>query len=486
MKKLLPLIILLITLGNGSISFAQKQAPKTIDKNEITLQSVKMLKKTKASLQVFFSAETDNDEKNAWSSIVPNLLEGAVFENDINPKDAFSNDSKELPIMEYLEVIKTRFPKGLNYNIDFHKAKVIFKKNQEIYVYAKKFMQGNWYFDGNSKPLLNDYNWCRIVLKQEMQNSKKQAVKLKIAYMDNDIKEINSATNIPDFSTNLSQTTLEDVAEKIASDISKAVPKSETEEIIIDKMSFEGKNVINKFSELFTGELKTMLKLAHPSLKITLPVRSFNRVLQLKSNYTRQGDYLLISSTLINSSGKEIITTSNKILLTNAEDLLKDIIPSQNQLIQSDILTNNITNTPAESDNESALQFEIKTNKGIRPQSFLEGELLSIYVVANKPCKVRVIYKDAQNNLFFMNDNDFSISAKEINVPIKLPQDFKCSAPFGVEALIGFATTGTFRALKTEKKDGVTYLLEDLENLKNKSAGEQTIERVIPITTYAK
>ena len=383
-------------------------------------------------------------------------------------------------------MIQTRFPKGLNYNIDLHKTKILLKNNQDVFLYARKFMQGDWYFDGISKPLLNDYTWCRIVLRRDLTTLKNQEAKFKIAYIDNDIREINNANNVPDFSSSLIHFTLEDLAEKIASEISKSLPKDETEEIIIDKISFQGKNVVNKFSEMITGEIKTMLKLAHPSLKVTLPVRSFNKVLQLKGTYTRQGEHLIFSTTLINSAGNEIITTSNKVLLNNAEDWLKDIIPNQDVISESDKLNDKVINTPVNNDANSSLQFEVRTNKGAWPQSFKEGELLSIYVIANKPCKVRVVYKDAKNDLFFMNNSDFLITQNNLNIPIKLPEEFKCSAPFGVEALIGFATTGNFEELKTKKQDGITYLLDSIENLKNKSESVQTVERLIQITTYSK
>lgn len=478
---------LLLIFGSQYVSFGQKKkVVQTLDKNEIAQQSIKMLKKTKASLQVYFNAATDNDEKNAWSTIASNLLEGAIFENDINPKGTSLNDSKELPIKEYMDVIQTRFPNGLNYNVDLHKTKILVKNNQEVFLYARKFMQGDWYFDGVSKPLLNDYNWCRIVLKRDLITLKNQDSKLKIAYVDNDIREFNNASNVPDFSSSITHFTLEDLAEKVASEISKSLPKEETEEIIIDKISYEGKNVINKFSEMITGEIKTMLKLAHPNLKVTLPVRSFNKVLHLKGTYSRQGEFLVFSTSLLNSSGKEIITTSSKVLLNNAEDWLKDIVPTQDFITESDKLNNSVVNTPVNNDANSLFQFEVRTNKGAWAQSFKEEEVLSIYVIANKPCKVRVVYKDAKNNLFYMNNSDFQITENYLNTPVKLPEEFKCSAPFGVEALIGFATTGNFKELKIEKKDGLTYLLETIENLKNKSAGVQTVERLIQITTYSK
>ena len=85
-----------------------------------------------------------------------------------------------------------------------------------------------------------------------------------------------------------------------------------------------------------------------------------------------------------------------------------------------------------------------------------------------------------------MNNNDIEIKAQDINRLIKIPEEFKCAAPFGIEALIGFATTGDFGILQSEKKQGITYILDSLEKIKSKSTSEKTVERIIQITTYSK
>lgn len=465
---------------------AQTLANKSNNQIDLTQKSIKILKKTKASLQVFFNVKTDIDEKNAWGQIASHILEGVVFENDINPKDFQHNDSKDLPIEEYLQLVQTRYPNGLNFNIDFSKARILFKKNKDIYVYAHKYMQGDWYFDGQRKTFLNNYQWCRIALRPNLKNNNDKTA-IKIAYLDNDLSEFNKSILVEDYGNNLQQRTLEDVAEKLAGELSKLIPKSETEEINIEKTSFEGKNIINTFSTMFTGELKTMLGLAHPSLKITLPTtsRSINRILNLKSDYKVIGKYLEINATLVNTEGIEITKVSDKVLINNAESWAKDIIPQKEYLTEVENINRIVKNTPENYDSKQ-LQFEIRTNKGNQAQRFTEGEILSIFITANRPCKVRLVYRDATNNLFLMNNNDFEIKAQDINKLIKIPEEFKCSAPFGIEALIGFATSGDFGTLQSEKKQGITYILDSLEKLKSESTTNQTVERLIQITTYSK
>ena len=479
-------ILLFLFLIYSAISNSQKLSNKSNNQIDLTQKSIKILKKTKASLQVFFNAKTDDDEKNAWRQIASHLLEGVVFENDLNPKGFLKDDSKDLPIEEYLQLVQTRYPNGLNFNIDFSKARIFFKKNKEIYVYAHKYMQGDWYFDGKRKTFLNNYQWCRIALRLNEKDNKDQR-EIKIAYLDNDLSEFNKATTIEDYTNNLQQRTLEDVAEKLAGELSKVIPKSETEEINIEKTSFEGKNIVNTFSTMFTGELKTMLGLAHPSLKITLPTtsRSMNRILSLKSDYKIIGKYLEINATLINTEGTEIIKISDKVLINNAESWSKDIIPQKEHLVEVENINKIVKNTPENYDSKQ-LQFDIRTNKGNQAQRFTEGEILSIFIMANRPCKIRLVYRDAINNLLLMNNNDIEIKAQDINRLIKIPEEFKCAAPFGIEALIGFATTGDFGILQSEKKQGITYILDSLEKLKSKSTSEQTVERIIQITTYSK
>ncbi|MEA5404396.1 hypothetical protein VB776_15795 [Arcicella sp. DC2W] len=479
-------LLLLFFLNYSPIAKSQTLAIKSNNQTELTQESIKILKKTKASLQVFFNAKTDADEKNAWGQIASHLLEGVVFENDLNPKDFQNNDSKDLPIEEYLQLVQTRYPNGLNFNIDFSKARIFFKKNKEIYVYAHKYMQGDWYFDGKRKTFLNNYQWCRIVLRQKPKKIYEKE-EIKIAYLDNDLSELNKAIIVKDYANNIQQRTLEDVAEKLSGELSKLIPKSETEEINIEKISFEGKNIVNTFSTMFTGELKTMLGLAHPSLKITLPTtsRSMNRILNLRSDYKVIGNYLEINATLINTEGTVISKVSDKVLINNAESWAKDIIPQKEYLTEVENITKIVRNTPENYDSKQ-LQFEIRTNKGNQAQRFTEGEILSIFITANRPCKVRLVYRDATNSLFLMNNNDFEIKAQDINRLIKIPEEFKCAAPFGIEALIGFATTGDFGALQSEKRQGITYILDSLEKIKSKSTSEQTVERFIQITTHSK
>jgi len=224
---------------------------------------------------------------------------------------------------------------------------------------------------------------------------------------------------------------------------------------------------VNTFSTMFTGELKTMLGLAHPSLKITLPTtsRSMNRILSLKSDYKIIGKYLEINATLINTEGTEIIKISDKVPINNAESWSKDIIPQKEHLVEVENINKIVKNTPENYDSKQ-LQFDIRTNKGNQAQRFTEGEILSIFIMANRPCKIRLVYRDAINNLLLMNNNDIEIKAQDINRLIKIPEEFKCAAPFGIEALIGFATTGDFGILQSEKKQGITYILDSLEKLR--------------------
>jgi len=91
-------ILLFLFLIYSAISNSQKLSNKSNNQIDLTQKSIKILKKTKASLQVFFNAKTDDDEKNAWRQIASHLLEGVVFENDLNPKGFLKDDSKDLPI----------------------------------------------------------------------------------------------------------------------------------------------------------------------------------------------------------------------------------------------------------------------------------------------------------------------------------------------------------------------------------------------------
>ncbi len=480
-KRLLFSILCLLLSG---VSFGQSSSMSVNQKQLLLKQAIKMLKKTKAAMQVNFNAQVDEDEKKSWDEIVGNLThQQVVIENDLNPVGILTNSSKMLPIKEYFFGVQTRYqPRGLSFNISFEEAKVLFKNQTDVFIYARKYMQGTWHLNGyEDKEVIRNYDYCRIVLRVEAANQES----LKIAYIDNDLSEINAATSVESFSTALSDRTLEDMVEKIVNDLSLKIPKSETKEINIQKVSYQGKGIINSFSHLFTGQLKAMLLCTHRNLKVTLPVRSIYRVLTLNSSYTVEGNELEVNVNLVDSLGHEVVNSSYKILIDTKSEWANGLVPKEAYVATNNVLTNVIKETPDNYDIKK-LQFEVRTNKGSAPQSFREGEELSLYVIANRPCRVRIIYKDAVDSLFFMNNSDFQITASQTNIPQPLKERFLCSAPFGVEAIIGFATTGSFEQLNTREKGGLHYLIEPIEKLRDKSAGSQTVQRMVQITSYPK
>lgn len=466
-------------------SFGQITTYNVNQKQLLLKQAIQMLKKTKAALQVNFNAQTDKDEKKSWEQIMGNLTkQQVVFANDLNPVGVLTEGSKMLPIKEYLDNVQTRYQStgGLSFNINFDDAKVLYKNQTDLCLYVRKYMQGTWHLNGyESQELIRNYELCRVVLRLENEHPES----LKIAYIDNDLTEIDAATTIPTLSTTLADRTMEDMIEKIVNDLSEKLPKSETKQINIQKVAYQGKGIINTFSHLFTGELKSMLTCVHRNLEVTLPVRSLYRVLTLSSTYAVTGNELEVVVTLTDSLNKSLVHSSYKMLIDKKSQWATDLVPSNEQVTNTTILTNVLKETPDNYDIKK-LQFEVRTNKGSVPQSFEEGEHLTLFAIANRPCRVRILYRDATGSLFFLNNQDFQLTADQINVPQKLPEEFACSAPFGVEALIGFATTGAFAPLKTEKRGPLTYLLESLEHIKDKSVGSQTIERMVQITTYPK
>ena len=115
---------------------------------------------------------------------------------------------------------------------------------------------------------------------------------------------------------------------------------------------------------------------------------------------------------------------------------------------------------------------------------------MRLAVRVNKPCIVRLIYRQADNKLILLRNHDFKVNDWEINKWIDIPQDFVCAAPYGAEFLIAYACTEPLEILKTHKEGDYVIIDNTLADTKKistthamKNAGVSVVEQKLQITT---
>lgn len=117
------------------------------------------------------------------------------------------------------------------------------------------------------------------------------------------------------------------------------------------------------------------------------------------------------------------------------------------------------------------LVVEVRTNKG-RPSggvvTYTEGEKVEFEVKVNQESYVRLLYLldgSYTPRVTLLYDN-YHIDKSHINNWVKIPGNFVCMPPFGVEHLVVVARPHKFDSIDTYKKDGLLYLQnQDLKQL---------------------
>lgn len=138
----------------------------------------------------------------------------------------------------------------------------------------------------------------------------------------------------------------------------------------------------------------------------------------------------------------------------------------------------------------SGLMVDFWTNKGDENIIFTKDETVRINVMANRECYIRIIYYFADGTKTLLLDNYF-INAENVNKVYKLPQEFECAPPFGVETIQLNAQTEPFEKLKTEDYSGYEVIVEELDEILKKNRGikqkkdAQSAEKRLIVTTMS-
>jgi len=140
----------------------------------------------------------------------------------------------------------------------------------------------------------------------------------------------------------------------------------------------------------------------------------------------------------------------------------------------------------------TSLQVEVWTNKGNDNPLFARGDTMSIYMKANHPCFVRLIYYLADGQKTLLSDN-YEVKADQVGKVFQYPDLFVCDSPFGAETIQVLSQTEPFKPLNTRMENGYKMILDDVKGIiantrgmKSLNSQFQQAEKRLDLTTVEK
>ncbi len=317
-------------------------------------------------------------------------------------------------------------------------------------------------------------------------------VRLDANKFDANLKEI----SIPNISVSISSnekqdllkyetvTNLEELSEYIAYQIKF---QTNIKNIQLQNIEYQQTGLATPFSYELNNELQnSLIKIGNYKLEPlkegnTRGIFSNKRLHILSGTYSNVGDKIKVNITLTNAVTGKIIATvkaflsENYIISKNIEykpAKIEKVKKEQNRINEDKIV--------------SSFEIDVWTNKGNKNIIFKEGEEYSLYILSEEPCYLRFIYILADGTSVLMEDNIY-IDQSKVGKDYKIPQDFECAEPFGVETLILNAQTTEFEPLNTYTNGNYIIIKDDLNEILINTRGfkkkAKRAEKIIQITT---
>ena len=120
------------------------------------------------------------------------------------------------------------------------------------------------------------------------------------------------------------------------------------------------------------------------------------------------------------------------------------------------------------------LKVDLFTNKGTRDLVFTSGDTMRVYLKANMPCYVRLVYRQADGKKRLLKDNE-RFDLNDVKMGYKEMGSWESTIPFGAELLQAFARTEAFEEARVQIEDGDKYLAEDLQSFVTRTRGMKSI-----------
>ena len=194
----------------------------------------------------------------------------------------------------------------------------------------------------------------------------------------------------------------------------------------------------------------------------------------ITGTFWEEGDKLRIISILREiETGKALASMEGTMLLSKLEEKNISVKPENYEEAISEV------KVFAKDDvSGGELLVEAWTNHGDENLIYSEGETMKVYVKVNKPCYIRFIYHAADGSKVLLLDN-YYIDASNVNKVYQIPEEFECTAPFGVETLQVNAQSAKFTPLNVREEYGYAFITDDLEEVIAKTRGFKKKEKVM-------
>lgn len=197
-----------------------------------------------------------------------------------------------------------------------------------------------------------------------------------------------------------------------------------------------------------------------------------NRVILISGTYWEEGSNLKIIANLKDAMGKTIVASAEEVLpmawLTKAGVACK---PENYQAAIDRQKAMARTDAPS-----TGLQLDVWTNNGGENPLFKQGDTMLIYVEANRPCFLRIIYYLADGQKTLLVDN-YEIREDRAGKVFAFPDPFVCEAPFGAEAIQAAAQTEPFKPLKTNREGGYEFIQDDVNGILANTRGMKNVNK---------
>lgn len=165
--------------------------------------------------------------------------------------------------------------------------------------------------------------------------------------------------------------------------------------------------------------------------------------------YKEDVNNLYISAELLSADGLILATVeSAELPLTWLSEQKLPLKPDTYQQVVA--VQDTLQRNPVAATASTALRVELRTDRGRNGVEYWENQPMRIEAVANRPCHLRLLYRLADGTQTIL-ETDFTIKPGQENRPISIAPDatFICSAPFGTEYLLAYASETPFCPLPT-------------------------------------
>ncbi|WP_109831344.1 DUF4384 domain-containing protein [Reichenbachiella versicolor] len=264
------------------------------------------------------------------------------------------------------------------------------------------------------------------------------------------------------------QFSLEDAAYYIAFAMSTQLTDKSTP-ISINNFTYEDTPMGSPFSRRLKFAIEQKLTLE--GFSVTNNAATENDILVLNGTYWEESDKLKIVTILRSKKDSKAVSSSEcylpKSTLINNGIVFKPENYKQALINMKEFAANEVTG--------GNLNIEIWTNKGKDNLIYTEGEILKLFVRANKECYLRIVYYLADGSKVLLLDN-YYINRDLINKTYELPYEFECAEPFGVETLQMNAQDEPFEELYTEEQYGYEFITEGIAAIQVKSRGFKRVK----------